>query len=114
MTPAEVLNASVESVDRLTLVLPHGRPRPPGFPRGELLCETVKGNVYSFDAKRMRAWATQVLHTARNMTWICLDCAKAVGVVMPPGHAYTAHEDTCGVCGEIKTVTEPRDFRWPV
>lgn len=40
--------------------------------------------------------------------WICLDCGRkygnrAIGVA-------TFHEDTCGICGEIKSCTEPRDF----
>jgi crossover junction endodeoxyribonuclease RusA len=39
--------------------------------------------------------------------WICADCAEKYG-----HHAIdiaTWHEDTCGVCGRVTVVTEPRD-----
>jgi hypothetical protein len=42
--------------------------------------------------------------------WVCLDCAKKRGASMPEGHCFTAHTDTCGICQQKKTVTEPRDF----
>ena len=41
-------------------------------------------------------------------TWICYDCGMKHGS-FKVGTA-TWHKDTCGVCGEIKTCTEPRDF----
>lgn len=50
---------------------------------------------------------------ARRVTWICVDCAHEYGARMRPDHLATWHEDTCGVCKRAKTVTEPRDFRWP-
>lgn len=50
---------------------------------------------------------------ARSVPWICVDCAKQCGATMHPDHVSTWHEDICGVCVEVKVVTEPRDFRWP-
>ena len=50
---------------------------------------------------------------ARSAGWICVDCAKQHGATMHPEHIATWHKDACAVCGEEKTVTEPRDFRWP-
>lgn len=44
-------------------------------------------------------------------TWVCAECGlKASG-----RHAGVAtwHEDVCDVCGQKKTVTEPRDFGYP-
>jgi hypothetical protein len=43
--------------------------------------------------------------------WICNDCGKKHGR-QPSGNPYgaTYHEDQCGVCFQIKEVTEPRDF----
>lgn len=40
----------------MTLVLPAGFKRPPGFPRGELLSETERGNVYSFKPEKIIDW----------------------------------------------------------
>ena len=42
--------------------------------------------------------------------WVCLDCGNAAGNGMPPGHLATFHEDTCDVCEQQKSVTQPRDF----
>lgn len=44
--------------------------------------------------------------------WICADCGKRLGR-MPEGHISTWHRDTCGWCGEVRDVTEPRDYGWP-
>lgn len=40
--------------------------------------------------------------------WVCTDCGNKYG-----SHACgvaTFHDDDCGICGEYKSVTEPRDF----
>jgi len=42
--------------------------------------------------------------------WVCLGCAKDRGAKMPEGHLATFNINTCGICGEEKSVTEPRDF----
>lgn len=42
--------------------------------------------------------------------WVCSDCGDKYGRGMPHGHLSCWHEDICGVCGEKKAVTEPRDF----
>ena len=47
----------------------------------------------------------------RDIIWVCFDCVEAVGGQYYEGHMCTAHEDVCDVCGEVKPVTEPRDFR---
>lgn len=45
--------------------------------------------------------------------WICADCGNKYGH-WPDGHIGTfSHGLECGWCGEIKTVTEPRDYRYP-
>ena len=50
--------------------------------------------------------------------WCCAECAvKQLGEEDRPLMRVviaTFHEDTCDVCGKIKTVTEPRDFHYPV
>jgi rubrerythrin len=50
--------------------------------------------------------------------WICRPCGEAHGRGMPAGHASTWHEDPCGVCGKVTSVSEPRDFghlkKWPI
>lgn len=44
--------------------------------------------------------------------WVCADCGDQWGDGFPQDHLATWHQDKCGVCGEIKVVTEPRDFRY--
>jgi|688.fasta_scaffold01478_39 hypothetical protein len=43
--------------------------------------------------------------------WICNNCGKEHGN-RPEGNPYgaTYHMGTCGICGEVSEVTEPRDF----
>jgi hypothetical protein len=41
---------------------------------------------------------------------VCNDCAKAAGKVWPEGHIATFYPAVCGICGEKKTCTEPRDW----
>ena len=43
--------------------------------------------------------------------WVCMDCALESGGRVP--QVATWHEDICGVCGQYKTCTEPRDFGFP-
>lgn len=43
-----------------------------------------------------------------NPEWVCADCGKLYGR-RPVGLA-TFHIDTCGVCGQKKAVTQPRDY----
>jgi len=40
--------------------------------------------------------------------WTCKECGIEHGTRLP--EMATWHEDKCDVCGEIKSVTEPRDF----
>lgn len=55
-------------------------------------------------------------------TWCCYECGKnAREFSTKAGHKVgpmilvsTYHEDTCDVCGETKSVTEPRDFGYPI
>ena len=46
----------------------------------------------------------------KDIVWVCWDCVEAVGGKGKEGHMCTCHEGICDVCGEMKTVTEPRDF----
>lgn len=43
--------------------------------------------------------------------WVCSTCAIMAGGRSP--QCATFHNDTCEVCGEFKTVTEPRDYGYP-
>jgi len=40
--------------------------------------------------------------------WVCMDCGKKHGRGLPGIACWNILN--CGVCGEIKAVTEPRDF----
>jgi len=40
--------------------------------------------------------------------WICASCGLKHG--NRPAGVATWHLDKCGVCGEMRSVTEPRDF----
>ncbi|MDE2103365.1 MAG: hypothetical protein KGL39_39355 [Patescibacteria group bacterium] len=40
--------------------------------------------------------------------WGCLDCGKKYG--RRDAGICTIHKGKCGICGEEKMVTEPRDF----
>lgn len=44
--------------------------------------------------------------------WICQECAESRGY---PNICLisTWHEDHCGWCEQIKTVTQPRDYSYP-
>jgi len=48
---------------------------------------------------------------AMNIGRICGSCAEELGGNFPDGHLATWQTAECDVCGEIKTVTEPRDYR---
>lgn len=50
---------------------------------------------------------------AKYPEWICSPCAEQNGGKMPANHLACWHVDECGVCGHIKTVTQPRDFGYP-
>ena len=45
-------------------------------------------------------------------TKICNDCGLMYGV--PRGTCSTWHTETCEVCGKTTSITEPRDFRYPI
>ena len=40
----------------MSLVFSKGNKHPPGFPRGELLCETERGKLYSFSPDKVIRW----------------------------------------------------------
>lgn len=42
---------------------------------------------------------------------ICGPCGRKYG--KPRAGASTFHDNTCGWCGEMRSVTEPRDFGYP-
>lgn len=58
MTPAELLKLARAAlpVGQMSLVLPVGFKRPPGFPRGELLNERGDERTWAFSARKMVAW----------------------------------------------------------
>ena len=60
MTPQQMAKealAAIQAGGNMTLVRTRGTKLPPGFPRGELLCENSNGrDVYSYDPSRIIAW----------------------------------------------------------
>lgn len=42
--------------------------------------------------------------------WVCFECAQQRGAFIPEHHCCTVHDDLCGLCHRIVSVTEPRDF----
>ena len=50
--------------------------------------------------------------------WICRPCGFAYGRFPSEDRISCWHEDTCGICGEVTSCTEPRDFghlrQWPL
>lgn len=54
----------------------------------------------------------RVLVNPREVSWICRDCAMEMGAGFYEGHVASFHEARCGVCFDLKRVTEPRDFKW--
>ena len=49
---------------------------------------------------------------ARQLRWICAQCAFDAGARWPKDHLATWHTDRCEACREERSVTEPRDFDW--
>lgn len=54
---------------------------------------------------------------ARQPDWVCRDCGKKWGLWWdsnnysgPVQHSATYHNGKCGVCQEMKDVTEARDY----
>lgn len=45
--------------------------------------------------------------------WVCSPCAEESGGKWPKGHVATFHSGICHVCGELRDITEPRDWRYP-
>ncbi|PHR99233.1 MAG: hypothetical protein COA78_25150 [Blastopirellula sp.] len=61
MTPEKLFNDAMAAKDQgsvvgVSLAFPIGQKRPKGFPRGELLSETSRGKVYSFDPDKILSW----------------------------------------------------------
>jgi len=44
--------------------------------------------------------------------FVCYDCAIAAGGKLLHENA-TYHEGNCGVCGKMRSITEPRDYGFP-
>lgn len=42
--------------------------------------------------------------------WVCHDCATGRGARIPEGHIPTWNINKCGICGEERYVTQPRDY----
>lgn len=41
--------------------------------------------------------------------WVCYPCGSKHGR-REVNRVATLHEDTCGICGQVALVTEPRDY----
>ena len=52
--------------------------------------------------------ATAFLKQLKAATWCCDFCGRTYGQPRPGCSTY--HEGKCDVCGEIKAVTETRDY----
>ena len=39
-----------------------------------------------------------------EISWVCTNCAEQFSKKQPYEYPYTAHEDTCDICGETKSV----------
>ena len=55
--------------------------------------------------------------TSDQPEWVCDDCGAKFGkwwvdgnYVGPSSHCATYHAGECDVCGQVRSVTEPRDF----
>lgn len=48
-----------------------------------------------------------------DVPWICVQCAEKHGGVMHEDHVATWHTGYCPLCHDLKSLTEPRDFKWP-
>jgi hypothetical protein len=49
---------------------------------------------------------------AEYPSWVCFDCGKKASGGKSFGLSCW-HNGTCGVCGDEKPVTQPRDFFYP-
>ena len=60
----------------------------------------------------------EAIFTPAYPDWICAPCGHTHGRFPHQYRVSTYHTDTCGVCGEVTSVTEPRDFghlkKWPI
>ena len=61
MTPESLLSDALQAKESgahvgMSLVFAIGQKRPKGFPRGELLSETERCSVYSFEPDRVIKW----------------------------------------------------------
>ena len=80
----------------------------------EALAAASKSLDILCEYERIRALAPKGESKGRKYpSWVCKECAETAGGRIPEDHCYTMHEDKCGVCGEVKAVTEPRDYGYP-
>jgi len=75
MTPLELealcLATSEQGLDTVTLTLPVGFRRPPGFPRGALLSVNAAGEKnFAFDPWRLLVWLAPATFIAHRLTGI--------------------------------------------
>lgn len=61
---------------------------------------------------------TKIIKTnAENMypSWVCRECAlQARGCITNDGRVYSRTEGRCDVCGELKNVSRPKDYGYPI
>lgn len=55
---------------------------------------------------------TGIIVNTQSIEYICQECGHKFGRPerIPAGHLATFHLGNCDICGEIKPVSEPRDF----
>lgn len=64
MTPEQLYKEAIEAKAQsatcgITLVFGRESKKPKGFPRGELLCETERSRVYSFNPDKVINWLSK-------------------------------------------------------
>ena len=75
----------------------------------DLIPDEVEENKMYKRAKREAGeWSEPSRIAAKQPGWVCMDCGTLYGDGR--GRLSAFHEDTCGVCHEVKDCTEARDF----
>jgi hypothetical protein len=63
-------------------------------------------------------WPQIFMKPLKQPDWVCHDCGTKYGnwysltgeYTGPKSHCATYHESLCNVCGQVKAVTEARDY----
>ena len=53
-----------------------------------------------------------VTHDAYPSSYLCAECAKALGGTWPHGHVATVHNGVCTFCGRTRALAHHDDWNW--